>query len=90
GRNLREVLKSPKARSPHSVLYFQWQEKWAVREGNWKLIRMKESGENAAETITLHNLADDKPEAKDHAAGKPQIVNRLRKRYDAWRQDVSK
>lgn len=38
GKSLLNVLKSAKAPSPHKVLYWQWQNTWAVREGNWKLI----------------------------------------------------
>ncbi|MFP6694751.1 MAG: hypothetical protein VB875_17135, partial [Pirellulales bacterium] len=54
----------------------------AVREGDWKLI-----GQNSR--LALHNLADDRPEAKNYAGDQPEIVNRLRGRYDAWSKDVT-
>lgn len=81
GRSLQPVIDSADAPSPHSVLYFQWQNNWAVREGDWKLIRQ---GKNS----TLHNLADENPEEKDYHEEKPEIVEALLDRYDEWAADV--
>ena len=38
--------------------------------------------------MTLHNLADAKPEVKDYAKEKPEIVDRLRALHMAWAKDV--
>ena len=56
----------------------------AVREGDWKLI-----GNTRNPSVTLHNLADAKPEVKDHAKEKPGVVARLRALQDAWAKEVS-
>ncbi|MFP6612211.1 MAG: sulfatase-like hydrolase/transferase [Pirellulales bacterium] len=82
GYSVLPIIRSAEAESRHQTLYFQWQKRWAVREGDWKLI-----GQNSR--LTLHNLADDRPEAKNYAGDQPEIVNRLRGRYDAWSKDVT-
>ena len=81
GRSLQPVIDSAEAPSAHSVIYFQWQKKWAVREGDWKLLM-------AGKVPQLLNLADDEPEAKDYFADEPDIAASLRARYDAWAKDV--
>ena len=78
GRSLQPIIDSADAPSAHPVVYFQWQHKWAVREGDWKLIDGR----------SLHRLADEKPEVKDYAREKPEIVKSLQARYDAWAKDV--
>lgn len=88
GRSLLPVIKSIDAPSQHPTLYFQWQSNWAVREGDWKLIRKKGRGAQAKENFSLLNLAEEKPEVKNHAEQKPEIVARLRERYAAWAEDV--
>jgi arylsulfatase A-like enzyme len=88
GRSLLLVIKSIDAPSRHPTLYFQWQSNWAVREGDWKLIRKKGRGAKAKENFSLLNLAEEKPEVKNHAEQKPEIVARLRERYAAWAEDV--
>lgn len=81
GRSLQPIIDSAETPSAHPVLYFQWQNQWAVREGDWKLITR---GDNA----TLRNLKDQKPEEKDYFETKPEIAKALRERYDAWAADV--
>ena len=88
GRSLLPVIRSSDAPSPHETLYFQWQNNWAVREGEWKLIRKKGRGAKAKEDFSLLNLAEEKPEVTNHAKERPEIVARLKKRYSAWAEDV--
>ena len=82
------MIESDAAPSPHPVLYFQWQNKWAVREGDWKLIRHKGNRAIAKERFTLHDLADEKPEVTDYAKQKPEKVKHLTELYDHWQKDV--
>lgn len=81
GRSLQAVIDSEEAPSAHPVLYFQWQKKWAVREGDWKLL--KEGNQTK-----LLCLSDNEPEAKDYLAEEPEIAAALQARYDAWAEDV--
>jgi arylsulfatase A-like enzyme len=83
GRSLQPIIDSADAPSAHPVLYFQWQRKWAVREGDWKLI-------GRGRKPRLYNLADAKPEAKNYAAEKPAVVKKLQAKYDAWKVEVFK
>lgn len=88
GRSLLPVIDSIDAPSPHKTLYFQWQNNWAVREGDWKLIRKQGRSAKARENLSLLNLAEKNPEAKNHAKEKPAVVARLKERYAAWAEDV--
>tara|TARA_R110002096_G_scaffold24760_34_gene78108 strand:- start:35 stop:1456 length:1422 start_codon:yes stop_codon:yes gene_type:complete len=81
GRSLQPVIDSDEAPTAHPVLYFQWKEAWAVREGDWKLIKQ-------GRKTSLHHLADENPEVKDYFAENPGIVETLQARYHAWALDV--
>ena len=98
GKSLWPILRSAEAPSQHQVFHWMWQEQWAVREGDWKLIGngrdttglesvhapRKEMGE-----IYLASLADEKPEATNHAVEQPEVVARLRKLHEGWLQKVT-
>lgn len=88
GRNLLPLIHDKTTPSPHQVLHFQWQNKWAVREGHWKLVRHKGPRSNAKERFTLHNLSDELPERKNYALEKPEKVKQLLKIRLEWERDV--
>ncbi len=88
GRSLLSIIESPDSQSEHAGVYFQWINSWAVREGEWKLIRKKGRGENSNESFSLHNLADEKPEVQNYFRDKPDIVMRLKELYAIWARDV--
>lgn len=93
GRSLAPVLQSADAPSPHKRFHWMWQDQWAVREGDWKLIGKgrdttglksrhaprKEMGE-----LYLANLADERPESVNHLSARPEIVARLKKLHEEW------
>ncbi|MDE0105159.1 MAG: sulfatase-like hydrolase/transferase [Bryobacterales bacterium] len=98
GKSLWPVLRSSDAPSQHGTFHWMWQDQWAVREGDWKLIGngrdttglesphapRKEMGE-----LYLANLADDRPESLNHASERPDVVRRLKALHDEWLEDVS-
>ena len=84
GHSVLPLIRSTKAKSKYKILHFAWGKKWAVREGNWKLI-----GSNGNTKVSLRNLVDAKPEAKDYAGVKPEIVQRLRTLHSSWVKEVS-
>jgi arylsulfatase A len=89
GHNLLPLIASPDAPSDYrGVLHFAWGTEWAVRDGDWKLIGAINRNTGKI-TLSLHNLADPKPEAEDHAAEYPKLVERLRKLHDAWATEVA-
>lgn len=81
GRSLQPIIESADAPSSHPVIYFQWQNRWAVREGDWKLIKQ-------GRRLTLHNLADETPERKNYLGEEPDIAKSLQARYVKWADDV--
>ncbi len=81
GASLLPIIEQD-APSHHKILHWQWQSRWAVRQGDWKLIQ-------AGGKPTLHNLAEPQPERKDHAAEQPEIVQRLRGLHEVWVRDVT-
>ena len=87
GHSLLPVLANAGAASKHETLYFQWQQRWAVRQGGWKLIGT--GNRKGKENLSLHLLTGEKPERKNHAAEKPAIVKRLQALYRAWKKGVT-
>lgn len=98
GKSLWPVLRSRDAPSQHGTFHWMWQDQWAVREGDWKLIGngrdttglesphapRKEMGD-----LYLANLTDDQPEGLDHASQRPDVVRRLQALHHDWLDDVS-
>lgn len=89
GRSLKDVIASPEASSPHKVLHFQWRTSWAVRKGDWKLIGAKGRKPDSKVKLSLYNLADEKPEAKDYADEKPARVADLLELHEEWIKEVT-
>lgn len=69
--------------SHHEELHWQWQHRWAVRRGDWKLI-----GNRRNDQRELVNLADPEPEAKNYAHDKPAIAKDLEQLHDVWLSQV--
>ncbi len=98
GYSLLPIIHSRDAKSEHKILYFQWYDGWAVREGNWKLIGdgLDTSGEYSPhakkeikmDSLYLANLADEHPEEENHADEHPEIVQRLTLLYEKWSEEV--
>jgi len=88
GKSLLPIVRSAEAPSPHDAIYFQWQSRWAVRQGDWKLLGR--NGKSGARTVlSLRNIAQESPETRNHAADEPEIVARLSTLYDAWQADLA-
>jgi len=87
GHSVLPLIKDASALSAHKVLHFMWQENWAVREGDWKLIRHKPK-KDGTQIRTLHNLSEPNPEVRDHAAHKPELVKHLQALHDEFEKDV--
>jgi len=83
GRSLLPIIRSADAPTHHQIMHWQWQNRWAVRQGDWKLLG---TGNQAQ---FLGNLADEQPERINHAAGQPELVERLKKLHEAWAQEVT-
>ncbi|MHC4293659.1 MAG: sulfatase-like hydrolase/transferase [Planctomycetota bacterium] len=82
GLSVLPIIKNEKAKARHDILYWQWEDLWAVREGDWKLIGKEQSG------FFLGNLADQIPEGKNHLREKPKITERLTMLHEEWFEEV--
>ena len=87
GRSMISIFNNPTAPTQHPILYFDWQDKWAVREGDWKLISLV-NRQTKERSFTLHNLAEENPEVRDHADEQPALVAHLKQLYTTWKEDV--
>lgn len=98
GHNLLPIIESKNAPSEHEVLYFQWRDQWAVREGKWKLIvngrdttgKFSPHSQKVEkmESPYLANLEAENPEEKNYATEYPETVERLTKLYNDWNNQV--
>jgi arylsulfatase A-like enzyme len=97
GANLFPVLASARAPAVRTEMHWQWQNQWAVRDDQWKLIvncrdtTGKDSPHWRAtppDPVYLANLADDPPESRNRADEHPALVSRLRQVHERWAADV--
>ena len=93
GKSILNVIKNEKAKTPHDVLHWQTgrgrQPRWAVRQGDWKLIGNPQDTSNKApltakDNLFLVNLKQSVSEMKNLAANHPDITQRLKKLHDDW------
>jgi arylsulfatase A-like enzyme len=78
GVNLLPYLTGKQTDRPHQTLFWRFNLVAAVREGDWKLIRLK------GNAPLLFNLADDLPEAHNLAASQPAKVAELLQKIAVW------
>ena len=92
GKSLAGVIRN-NAKTPHTVLHWQIgrgnNPRWAVREGDWKLIgnpndTSKKAALTAKDKLFLVNLKESVSEMKNLAETNPDIVQRLKKLRDDW------
>jgi arylsulfatase A-like enzyme len=93
GKSIVKVIKQAEAKTPHDVLHWQTgrgrQPRWAVRQGDWKLIGNPQDTSNKApltakDKLFLVNLNNSVSEMKNLAQANPEITNRLKKLHDDW------
>ena len=78
GVNLIPFLTGAESGRPHQTLYWKKETRAAIRDGDWKLIRLPDR------PAQLYNLADDISEKSDLADQYPEKVNRLYKKLFDW------
>ncbi len=91
GVDLVPYLSGQKTGAPHEALFWRYnfpldkpeQHGWAVRRGDWKLVR-----NGWAQTpVALYNLKDDPGEKKNLVEQFPEKVTELRTAWEAWDLD---
>ncbi len=79
GANLLPLLEGKTDAAPHEALYWRFGIQYAVRQGDWKLVKP-----HIDLAPRLHNLAQDIGEQNDVAAQNPEKVKQLQALWDAW------
>ena len=78
GVNLIPYMTGEKKTQPHEVLFWDYGEnRYAVRKGNYKLVKMRED-------TSLFDLSSDIGESSDLKQAKPNIFNELQEHYKQW------
>lgn len=98
GHSLLRIIDSEVALSNHQVLFFQWRDQWAVREGKWKLIVKGRDTtgkfsshlqkDEKMESPYLANLESEHSEEQNYATQHPEIVEKLTGLYTTWAANV--
>ncbi len=86
GVNLLPALKGESATAPHEALFWKNQARWAIRSGDWKLVKSPKAAAGSASTdgAELYNLKDDPGETKNLAAEHPDRTKTLAEQWTAW------
>ncbi len=82
GVDLQPYLSGQKSGSPHENLYWRFGPQWAIRQGDWKLLKPPQGG------VQLYDLAHDVGEEHDQAAQNPELVSQLQKTFDQWNTEL--
>ena len=72
--------KRTKLAQPHQTLYWRFGDQWAVRHGDWKLVKANGGGMEPG----LYNLKEDISESKNLAEANPEKVSELKSLWDKW------
>jgi|SRR5262245_23495625 len=99
GVDLVPYLAGRNKAAPHESLFWRFGPQWAVRKGDWKLVRGFDYDANPvtpaqppvnevkATPPMLFNLTDDPGESKDLAAAHADKVKELQAAWDAWNKE---
>lgn len=76
GKSLRSALQDDPSES--RTLYFEHEGHYAIRRGDWKLVKIKERD------WELYNIDTDRAEMFNIAAEYPELVDELRGDWEEW------
>jgi arylsulfatase A-like enzyme len=79
GANLLPLLEGKTETAPHDALYWRFGIQYAVRQGDWKLVKP-----HINDQPHLFNLASDIGEKNDLAAQEPERVKKMQALWDDW------
>jgi arylsulfatase A-like enzyme len=86
GVNLLPYLNAGNKKMPHEALYWRRGVAAAMREGNWKLIRVKES--TTVQNVLLFDLSKDISETRDLAEKYPVKVKEMLAKMAQWEKGL--
>lgn len=80
--DLKPYLTGEKSGRPHDALYCRTGSRWAIRDGDWKLVCHE--GKKG-----LFDLANDVGENTNLATAQPQRVETLAAKFHAWESQLA-
>ena len=83
GVNLLPFLNGEKTTDPHEALFWRWRSEWAIRVGDWKLVKSDDK-KRGHKDWALIDLKSDIEERNDLTAKHPEIAKDLRERWERW------
>jgi arylsulfatase A-like enzyme len=96
GVNLLPFLTGDRKGGPHEILYWRLGTLMAIRKGDWKLLRMSDTGFKEDPTpltdlskLELYNLKDDISETNNRAAAPPKKVREPADEWTRWTKGLS-
>ncbi len=84
GVDIIPYLTGKSEEAPHDALYWRYGNQFAVRKGNWKMLKM---GDKSPE---LYDLAADIGESRNLASEKPEKLKELEEQYAKWNSELVK
>jgi arylsulfatase A len=78
GYSVLPLIESESAPTQHKVMHWGWSVGWAVREGNWKLIGVRNDARQ------LVRLDGERPERTNHLKAQPKVAERLLQLHRDW------
>jgi arylsulfatase A-like enzyme len=86
GANLLPFLTGAAKGVPHEALFWRFGAQFAVRKGDWKLVKYDAAAEGGKGTspVRLYHLAADIGEKTDLSAKEPAKVKELQTAWDEW------
>jgi arylsulfatase A-like enzyme len=79
GKNILPLLEGKSETDPHDALFFRFGIQYAVRQGDWKLLKP-----SIDEQPMLFNIAADLGEKNNLASSNSAKANELQKLWDSW------
>ncbi len=95
GRSLKKVIGNKKAKHHETLYWYSNKNRWAVRSGDWKLLKNPIDPTGVAviapqDSLFLVNLQTHPKELTNLAADNPAKVRELQALYQQWHQSVTK
>jgi arylsulfatase A-like enzyme len=84
GVDMLPYLMGKNPQRPHQTLYWKMENRGAIRDGDWKLLRFPDR------PAELFNLAEDPAEQNNMAAEHPEKVKALFKKLFAWELELDR
>lgn len=96
GVNLLPYLKGERAEPPHAAIFWRFGKQFAIRKGDWKLVKAPGAGAEFAERegqattagAHLYNLAKDIGEQHNLADQEPEKVKELAADWEKWNAEL--